>query len=137
MAGGIGLLKTAHRLFIHPGEVVVSLIIFLDVLEAEIVILAFGPAALGSPVAAMMRAARPLARRGMPVSLLMARLDTYAVEIFGLRVHRPEIMVAGDRCRKPRMGNGGKENVNDEQDKQGGAWSGRRRNSEQAGAGIP
>jgi hypothetical protein len=57
-------------------------------------------------------AARPLARSGILIGSELARLDADAVEICRRQLHRLEIMVACDRCRKPRMGKGDKENVN-------------------------
>ena len=57
--------RDPHGFLVHACEVVVSLVVFLDVIQAEIVVFALGPAALRGTIAAMPGAARPLARTGI------------------------------------------------------------------------
>src|SRR5262245_7980479 len=75
------LLEAGDRLVAHPGEIIVGLIVFAHVLEAEAPVLAFPQATFGGPMGRRAAASRPLAGgrlRAQPTILI--RLHTDAVE---------------------------------------------------------
>lgn len=95
MAGRRGALVGDDVVILHPGEVVVSLVIFPNVIVAELEILPFAATPFGRAMATRVLAALPFAT-GLFTRLLdrfSFRADTDAIEIFGVQFHYG-IMVA-------------------------------------------
>ena len=68
---------------LHAFKIVVRFVVRLDMLEAEGVVLAFMRTALGGAMAAVLLAARPVARRQFAArQSFFARFDAHLVEIF-------------------------------------------------------
>ncbi len=78
MAGQRILLVARDGVGIHALEEIVVLIVFADVIETEVEVLARVLAALRRAVRALVRAARPLAHGGF-LARLRLRLRTYLV----------------------------------------------------------
>src|SRR5690606_15629507 len=78
-----------HLLARHAGEEVEGRVVVADVLEAEIVILADRPVALGRAIDAGLVAALPGAGRGFaPRLLVVARPNPNAVKELGIELHQ-------------------------------------------------
>src|SRR5690606_21143207 len=85
---GDGFLLVARNFAVgEAGEVVVALVVFLDVREAEHEILTFGIAPDGCAMHCILLAAVPLTRRRGAFRTLHAPLRANAVEIFGIEFH--------------------------------------------------
>src|SRR5258708_38626209 len=89
MAGQRVLLVTRDRFGVHAGKEIVGLIVFADMVEAEVPVLARILAALGRTVCALVLAFGPfarhrsLARLRLLLRALLVRLDANGVEEFG------------------------------------------------------
>src|SRR5207247_2134881 len=74
----------------HAGEVVVRLVVFADMIEAEVEVLALLVPAFRRAVAARLAASLPFAGRRLGSLALAIRIDADAVEIFGVQVHHAD-----------------------------------------------
>jgi hypothetical protein len=83
VADDVFFLVLGDRLVGEAGKVIVGLVVFAHVVEAEAVILPLEPPSLGRRVEAGLLAARPVARRmGVAQEPVLVRLDPQAVEEF-------------------------------------------------------
>src|SRR5262245_36512436 len=83
VADDIFLLVLGDRFVGEPGEVIVGLVVFAHMIEAEAVILPLEPSSLGRRIEAGLLAAGPVARRiGVAQEPVLVGLDPQAVEEF-------------------------------------------------------
>jgi hypothetical protein len=83
VADDVLFLVLGDRLVGEAGKVIVGLVVFAHVVEAEPVILPLEPPSLGRRVKAGLLAAGPVARRmGVAQEPVLVRLDPQAVEEF-------------------------------------------------------
>src|SRR5262249_31707338 len=96
VAGDRFLLIPGNRVLAHPGEEIVRLIVFADVLEAETPVFPFAQPPLGGSVRRAFAAPRPVAARSIGAHApILAWLDPDAVEqgrtdLHGRRLCGPE-----------------------------------------------
>ena len=96
MADRVVLLVLDDVLVGQAGEIIVALVVLAHMVEAEAVILAFLPPALGRRVESRLGAARPIASRaGIAQQAVRVRLDAQAVEEFRVELHGLGIMRSG------------------------------------------
>src|SRR5262249_6345877 len=74
----------------HSGEIVVGLVVFPHVVEAEVEVLTLLMPALGGAIAPRLRTALPLAGRRVGSLDVAIRIDADAVEIFRIQVHHAD-----------------------------------------------
>lgn len=88
MSGQRILVIGRDRLFLHAGEIIVGLVVFAHVVDAERVKQAFRTAAFRCLVRACVFASRPLAgRRFLTQYAFGVRLDPDAIENLGVGFH--------------------------------------------------